>query len=535
MRRQTAVDIVPQRRVSFHVLIACMLVISVLVGSHPTHAAAGAAATTDRPVFISAARIAAIRSAVAHQRSPNYRAYHDDLLNECRSALNAGQHAPRTIYVPGFYVDRAGHSRAKDAIKTDANNVYALGLCYRITDEERYAEVAARIVGAWATTVQEISTADDTTLVLSYHFPAMIFGADLIRTSRAYQAIDTQFTAFLRQKLARASTIDRISRAGCGYAPDGIPSNNWSDWGTVLTSSIGAFTNDAALFDQAIQKWKANIVYQVDDHGNLPMEETRNNCSGNAGMNYSNFAMQALTLTAEIAAVSGIDLFHFTSGNSMPYERAWQRIAQLNRYPNLFSFSTYDRSDYTDFRYDIAWFEIANNYFPNDDARWVLSAFRPVVSREVFRYGTLTHGDLPLDLPTSKPDYPTGTWTIQSVSASSDDGNTPGNVLDGSDATRWSAQTDGEWIAFDAGQERYVDTCQVAFFVGDIRKADFTIELSDDGTNWKQVYSGTSSGRTTALQSFSFTPQVARYLRVRGYGNTRNDWNSLTEVRVSAH
>ena len=41
---------------------------------------------------------------------------------------------------------------------------------------------------------------------------------------------------------------------------------------------------------------------------------------------------------------------------------------------------------------------------------------------------------------------------IISAEASSDDGNVAANTLDGSLATRWSAQGDGQWIQFDLGK-----------------------------------------------------------------------------------
>src|SRR5262249_40599517 len=45
---------------------------------------------------------------------------------------------------------------------------------------------------------------------------------------------------------------------------------------------------------------------------------------------------------------------------------------------------------------------------------------------------------------------------VASVTASADDGNVPANVLDGSLATRWSAQGDGQWIRFDLGTTRNI-------------------------------------------------------------------------------
>ena len=438
----------------------------------------------NRLVFISPARMTAIRSAIQQQHNPNYAAYHDHLLGECQRALSAGEHAPRTIYVPGFYVDGAGHGKAKEAIQTDANNVYALGLCYRITDDDRYADAAATIINAWATKVQQIMTTDDTTLVLSYNFPAMIFGADLIRPSRAYQAVASAFTSFLQQKMVAASSIDRVSRAGCGYMTGDEPTNNWSDWGTVLTISIGAFLSDDALFTKAVEKWKTNIAFQVDKDGNLQMESRRNNCTGNAGIGYTNFAMQALSLTAEIAANNGVDLFHYTVNGDMPYLRAWKRTAHVVRYPSIFPFATWNDADYVAFRYKIAWFEIANTYFPNDDAAWILAQFRPVVSREVFRYSTVTHGGLKVDLPVGASGYRADELARHRIYESSDDGHSPANVVDSNLATRWSANDADHWITFDAGTQRAVETCEIAFY------------------------------------------------KIKGCGNTQNNWNSLIGVRV---
>lgn len=383
--------------------------VTTMVRESPTTTPIGGnSAVPNRPVFISTARMAAIRNAIQQQHSPNYDAYRMNLLGECRSALGAGEHAPSTLYVPGYYVDRVGHGAAKAAIRIDANNVYALGLCYRITNDNRYAEAAARIIKAWANNVTSINTADDTTLVLSYHFPAMIFGADLIRSSSAYKVVDKAFLDLLQRLMIHGSSIDRISRAGCGYIKQGLATNNWSDWGTVLTISIGAFTNDDALFNKAVEKWKSNIAYQVDAAGNLPMEGRRNTCTGDAGIGYTNFAMQALSITAEIAANNGVDLFHYTINGDNPYLRAWNRTALVVHYPPAFPFSKRNEADYVRFRYDIAWFEIANSYFPNADAAWTLATFRPVISREVLRYATVTHGQL---LPTSIQTSATGTIT----------------------------------------------------------------------------------------------------------------------------
>lgn len=122
---------------------------------------------------------------------------------------------------------------------------------------------------------------------------------------------------------------------------------------------------------------------------------------------------------------------------------------------------------------------------------------------------------------------------IVSVRASGDDGNVPQNVLDGNLSTRWSGFGEGTWIEADLGQARTVDTVQVAWYVGNQRSSSYAIAVSQDGVTFTQVRSGLSSGTTLDLEPYAFAAVPARYVRVTVYGNTQNDWASITELRVT--
>ena len=122
--------------------------------------------------------------------------------------------------------------------------------------------------------------------------------------------------------------------------------------------------------------------------------------------------------------------------------------------------------------------------------------------------------------------------TVKKVSASSDDGNVPKNTLDNDLDTRWSAEGDGEWIMFELAERTEVEAVAIAWYKGDARVADFRVEVSSDGTTWIPVFEGSSSGTSRDLQTYSFSPTRANQVRIVGYGNTQNDWNSLTEVRL---
>ncbi len=132
---------------------------------------------------------------------------------------------------------------------------------------------------------------------------------------------------------------------------------------------------------------------------------------------------------------------------------------------------------------------------------------------------------LPADAASSLP--------VTAVTASANDGNVPANAIDGSLSTRWSAEGDGSWIRFDLGSSTKIGSIGIAWLKGDQRKSTFTVQTSSNASSWTTVVAQRqSSGATTSLEAYDFTDLTARYVRVVGYGNTVNDWNSITEAAL---
>jgi chitinase len=139
----------------------------------------------------------------------------------------------------------------------------------------------------------------------------------------------------------------------------------------------------------------------------------------------------------------------------------------------------------------------------------------------------------PTPTPTTAPGNETNiTPGSSAVTASTHDGNVPGNVVDRNLATRWSANGLGQWLRLDLGSTRSVSYVRVAHYSGNARAGIFSIQLSNDGSSWQTVWSGQSSGNTTALEMFDFADNTARYVRYLGNGNTVSQWNSVTEIEV---
>ena len=143
----------------------------------------------------------------------------------------------------------------------------------------------------------------------------------------------------------------------------------------------------------------------------------------------------------------------------------------------------------------------------------------------------------PTPVPTATP--PTEMIEITpgagAVSASTNDGNLPGNTVDGSLATRWSASGDGQWIQYDLGSTRTVSEVRIAWYQGNTRVSTFDVLASDSPTGpWTTLLAGrTSNGTSTALETHDIAPDAAaRHVRIVGHGNSLNTWNSVTEVEI---
>jgi hypothetical protein len=111
--------------------------------------------------------------------------------------------------------------------------------------------------------------------------------------------------------------------------------------------------------------------------------------------------------------------------------------------------------------------------------------------------------------------------------------NTADKTLDYDFNTRWSCDGKGQWILYDLGALKMVNSVDLAFFNGNIRKGIFAINLMKTLNDSVQVFNGRSSGTTAALENYDFTDQQARYVKIIGQGNTSSTWNSITETRIN--
>ena len=135
-------------------------------------------------------------------------------------------------------------------------------------------------------------------------------------------------------------------------------------------------------------------------------------------------------------------------------------------------------------------------------------------------------------------------WPV-AITASSDDGNIPENLLDRDLSTRWASVVgDSEWVCFDLGAEMDISSVQIAFYNGAKRNWLFDIQVSNDGksfTTLEGMEGRQSCGTSVNLETFTLPEGTkARYVRYVGHGVRNSEtgaWvsynNTLTEFRIN--
>ena len=98
--------------------------------------------------------------------------------------------------------------------------------------------------------------------------------------------------------------------------------------------------------------------------------------------------------------------------------------------------------------------------------------------------------------------------------------------------TRWAAEGDEQWIQYDLGEKRLVTDLSISWYQGQARHYRFEVAISDEGENWKTIFTGQSSASTSALESVDIPESRARYIRITCHGNDKNEWNSIHDVLI---
>ncbi|QLD12004.1 alginate lyase family protein [Microbacterium oleivorans] len=345
-------------------------------------------------VLVSGARIDAVSSRIAAGVEPQASAY-PSLLDDAEAGLGRSPAPPTTFFVPFFYNDPTAHRAARDGLQNDANTAYQLALAYRLSGDERYGAHAADFIDAWTSTVTCVRTREDSALAFSYHFPAFIHAAELLRGTDAWNAeAEAAFAGFLRETaLPVAGSI--LHRT-----------NNWGSWALETTTAAVSYLDDAAGIARAHARAVELIEHQIDADGHLPEEVDRNNGVGDYGIWYTHFSLLPLFLVAEALSEHGYDLHGYVNANGRGLADAADAATGWVADPTTFRYFSGDVADLANVRtidylretgvvaHSMSYFELAQNHAPTPERAALLAEEGPMTTIHSAPYLSLTHGGL---------------------------------------------------------------------------------------------------------------------------------------------
>ncbi|MEO6089413.1 MAG: penicillin acylase family protein [Umezawaea sp.] len=105
----------------------------------------------------------------------------------------------------------------------------------------------------------------------------------------------------------------------------------------------------------------------------------------------------------------------------------------------------------------------------------------------------------------------------------------PANAVDGNATTRWASDwSDGQWLQVDLGSVQQVGRVFLRWETSYAK--GYRVEVSADGTQWRQVFVTAEGNGVT--DNVSFTPTDARFVRMTGTQRGTNYGYSLYELEV---
>ena len=117
-------------------------------------------------------------------------------------------------------------------------------------------------------------------------------------------------------------------------------------------------------------------------------------------------------------------------------------------------------------------------------------------------------------------------YTVQATKE--EKANPASGAVDGKNFTRWSANGQAS-ITIDLEKISLLNSISINFYRGNTRQYKYKLSVATKKGQWKKIFEGKSSGKSQ-IDKVTFLQSEARYIKLDGYGNNENSWNSITEI-----
>jgi hypothetical protein len=282
------------------------------------------------------------------------------LRTSCEHDLNYTPQPVADFSPPPHYVDREGELRIARYLTADGGVAYREALCFAISGDLRYANVAEHVLDAWGIGVKRIGPGQGVA-DFNFTFPEYALAAAMLRADAQWK--DAAFRAFLRERVLPLSTASR--------------SNNFGNWGVLLEASSASYLGDRALLERAAERWKHLMQSEVQSDGSMPREVCRSNTTdfcggpdkGVNGLSYTHYALLPTAIAAEVFRNEGIDVYDGAAGQKLA--AAYARAAAWTLRPETFPYYASNGGQLHGVR-NAAYFRILQQRVPCADGEDVL-------------------------------------------------------------------------------------------------------------------------------------------------------------------
>lgn len=204
----------------------------------------------------------------------------------------------------------------KDYMPKLCDYVYTLGLAYYFSEENQYAEHAAKLLKVWfldtatrmnpnlnyGQAIKGVNEGRGAGLIDTRHWIKLIDGIGLIKNSKHWKEADQKgmkqwFTAFLNWMHTSKNGMDEMKTK-----------NNHGAWYDAQRLSIALFIDSSELAKRIVLNATDRLDKQIDDKGFFPAEMERT-----ISLHYTAFVMNAFFNIAQMSEKTGFDFWNYTS------------------------------------------------------------------------------------------------------------------------------------------------------------------------------------------------------------------------------
>jgi Alginate lyase len=295
--------------------------------------------------------------------------------------------------------------------KNDVAAAYTDALIWYHTGNQKYADMAIKIMNAWSSTLQE-HTGSNAPLQSAWAAEVFPRAAEIIRYSNAgWSSSDVQQFSTMLEKVYLPEVVNGSTSNG-----------NWDTSMIEATMNIAVFLDDMTTFKKAVAMWRARTpayIYLTSD-GALPVQPpndpkstsalttywyspakfidglTQESCrdlpnSGTQGFGHAQYGVAGIINAAETARIQGTDLF------SSEQKRIVAMLELHSKYLNGASITSLCDTLIAPVGPDPMW-EIGYNAYANvlgqslPETLQLVKSIRPTGATHHMVWETLTHG-----------------------------------------------------------------------------------------------------------------------------------------------